>query len=347
MKNKVILIGAIDKGQLATNGETMKNQLFLRRFNEIFDKVITVDTYNWRSKPFVILKILWILITHPRTNVILSASRNIRYLLNFLYYVPINRNLYIWVVGGSHEKLIKEGIYSIKTQRNMKKIIVQGKSMVKGLCELGLDNAVYVPNSKPINYKPNIQPKPDGEAYRFVFLSRIYPTKGIQEIVDACDILKKMGYDGQFTIDFYGAIEKDYEETFKSLINNHSEISYQGYLNLMDKKGYQKLSSYDVMLFPTYWDGEGFPGVVLDAYISGLPIIATEWNLNSEVIENGKTGLLIPVHDAQAIACKMLDFINNKYDLLQMREYCVKYVQQFDYRNVITEELMLRLGLLK
>ena len=33
MKKKVILIGAIDKGNIPTNGETMKNQMLLKRFD--------------------------------------------------------------------------------------------------------------------------------------------------------------------------------------------------------------------------------------------------------------------------------------------------------------------------
>ena len=30
------------------------------------------------------------------------------------------------------------------------------------------------------------------------------------------------------------------------------------------------------MLFPTYWHGEGFPGIVIDAFVAGLLVVATD-----------------------------------------------------------------------
>ena len=113
----------------------------------------------------------------------------------------------------------------------------------------------------------------------------------------------------------------------------------------MDKKGYETLSKYDVMLFPTYWDGEGFPGIAIDAYISGLPIIASDWSMNKEVVEDGKTGFIIPVHDSVSLAGKMQGFIDGDYSLNTMRSNCLERAQQYDYRNVITKDLLIDLGL--
>jgi len=218
--------------------------------------------------------------------------------------------------------------------------------MVKELNELGLDNAVYVPNSKPINYTPNFVDASKKEIFRFVFLSRIHPDKGIKEIVEACEYLENKGYDGKFLLDFYGSFDTNYQKEFNELISKHPYINYNGYLNFVTDKGYETLSNYDCMLFPTYWDGEGFPGVVLDANIAGVPIIATKWNLNSEVIIDGKTGVLIPIKDSIALATEMAKFIDGDYNILKFKQNCIEYVKQFDYREVISKELMLSLGLL-
>ena len=74
MKNKVILVGAINEGNTPTCGETMKNQLFIKRFNELFDKVITVDTLNWKHKPWVLMRLLFVLLFNRGAKVIISAS---------------------------------------------------------------------------------------------------------------------------------------------------------------------------------------------------------------------------------------------------------------------------------
>ena len=159
-------------------------------------------------------------------------------------------------------------------------------------------------------------------------------------------MLDVTGYADEYIVDFYGAFDTDYEEQFNDMIKGHGNINYKGFLNMLNKSGYDTLSTYDVMLFPTYWDGEGFAGVVLDANMSGLPIIASDWNMNKEVVQDGKTGFIIPVHDYKALANRMKAFINGDVDLLSMKQNCLEYVKQFDYRKVVTRELLQNLGLL-
>ena len=266
--------------------------------------------------------------------------------LLFLYYIPLKKNVYFWVVGGDFSFAIDNGRYSVKSLRRLNYILVQGQSMVESLSGYGLTNVIHVPNSKPITFKPAIESKEDGDIYRFVFLSRIHPDKGISEILRATERLNSLGLQNRFEVDFYGKIEPSYEELFKSEIIKYSNVHYKGFLNLMNNDGYQTLSSYDVMLFPTYWGGEGFPGVVIDANMSGLPIIASDWNMNREVIENGKTGFIIPVRNSDMLANYMEKFINKEVDLEEMKRYCVEYIQQFDYRNVLSGELMKNIKLL-
>ena len=121
-------------------------------------------------------------------------------------------------------------------------------------------------------------------------------------------------------------------------------VKYEGFLNLTNVSGYCKLSSFDVMLFPSYWAGEGFPGVVIDAYIAGIPIIASDWNLNKEVVNDGKTGYIIKTKDVQLLYDAMLSFIKGEVNLKEMRKYCAKYAYNYDYRSVISERFMNSIG---
>lgn len=345
-KNKVILIGAINEGNVPTCGETMKNQLFVKRFNELFDEVITVDTLNWQKRPWILVKLFLTLLFNHGAKVIISASGAAKYLMNFLYYVPLKRDVYFWVVGGDFSEFIDSGFYNVKALHNLTCILVQGKSMVTSLARYGLKNVVYVPNSKPINFHPIITTKDVNEPYRFVFLSRVHPDKGIGEIIEATQILNNQGLKERFTVDFYGKIEPGYEANFQQAVSPLENVHYKGFLNLMNDDGYKTLSSYDVMLFPTYWDGEGFPGIVIDANIAGLPIIASDWNLNKEVIVVDETGYIIPVKDSKALAKEMQSFIVGDRDLYKMRNNCVRYISQYDYREVLSYELMKKINLL-
>ena len=345
MKNKVILVGAINEGNIPTCGETMKNQLFVKRFKELFDEVITVDTRNWQKHPWVLVKLLWVLMVYGhRYDVILSACP-----------ISVNRTIYItnrafkrvkvhyWVIGGNLHDCTASGRVSLTELQKLRGVYVEGNMMKIELEKQGLKNVKVVPNFKPITYLSQPTPKSANEPYRFVFLSRIHPNKGIKEIVEATKQLNEMGMQNKFTVDFYGKIEPGYEEEFNATIAPLSNVSYRGFLNLMDNRGYEELSTYDVMLFPTYYEGEGFPGVVIDANMSGLPIIASDWHMNREVVVNGLTGYIIPTNDSKELAEKMKFYIDGHCDLLGMKQKCIEYVRQFDYKYVLSRELLIEL----
>ena len=349
MKNKVILVGSINEGNLPTCGETMKNQLLVKRFCELFDRVITVDTRNWEKRPWVLVKLLCVLIVYGcRYDVILSAcpvsvNRTI-YITNRLFK---HVKLHYWVIGGNLHLCTASGVVSLTELQKLRGVYVEGNMMKIELEKQGLKNVQVVPNFKPIIYQPKLTSKSKNEPYRFVFLSRVHPEKGIKEIIEAAKQLNKKGLQDKFTVDFYGKIEQKYETEFNATIASLSNVTYKGFLNLMNKGGYEELSTYDVMLFPTYWNGEGFPGIVIDANMSGVPIIASDWSMNKEVIVDGKTGFIIPTHDSKALSEKMRLFIDRQVDLLSMKQQCVDYIQRFDYRNVLSEKLMKQINLLQ
>ena len=347
MKNKVILVGAINEGNIPTCGETMKNQLFVKRLNELFDKVITVDTSSWKKRPWVLVKLLWILIVYGnRYDVILSACPiSVNKTIHITNRLFKRIRVHYWVIGGSLHIFTASGKVSLSELQKLRGVYVEGNMMKIELEKQGLSNVHVVPNFKPITYQPKLTSKPTNEPYRFVFLSRVHPDKGIKEIVEATKQLNTMGLQEKFNVDIFGKIESGYEDEFNATITTLTNVTYKGFLNLMNDSGYEELSTYDVMLFPTYYGGEGFPGVVIDANMSGLPIIASDWHMNKEVVIDGKTGFIIPTHDSNALAETMGLFINEQIKLLEMKLYCVDYIKQFDYRNTISKELLKKFNL--
>lgn len=128
-----------------------------------------------------------------------------------------------------------------------------------------------------------------------------------------------------FQVDFYGPME-DYIEFPENLT-----IAYKGYLDFMNnpKGSCETLSEYSCMLFPTCWQGEGFPGVIIDAYVAGLPVIATDWNMNKEVVEDGKTGIIVPAQDSIALALAMLKVMENPEMIETMSQNSLNKAEDF------------------
>ena len=344
----LIFIGPIGLGTTPKGGDVMKNQLFLDRFVQVFDKVITIDTLNWKKRPWVMVRLVTALFTHRKAKVIISANPgSADTFISIIKKLRLPNDCFYWVVGGSFHEMIKEGRFKVSTYAFLKGIFVQGQSMVDALKESGLNNAVYVPNSKIINHYGVKQPKQD-EKTHFVFLSRVEEYKGCTDIITSVDALNRTGYQGRFDVVFYGKESEnaEYAKQFNEMVDAHSEVEYKGLLNLRDTNNYDELAKYDVMLFPTYWHGEGFPGIVIDAYISSLPIIASDWNLNKDVIKDEQTGWIIPSHDVEALTERMKFVIDHPEEVQRMSAICCENAAQYDIRIVLSEDNLKKLGVL-
>ena len=344
----LIFIGPMGLGTAPKGGDVMKNQLFLDRFVQVFDKVITIDTLNWKKRPWVMVRLVTALFTHRKAKVIISANPgSADTLISIIKKLRLPNDCFYWVVGGSFHEMIKEGRFKVSTYAFLKGIFVQGQSMVDALKESGLNNAVYVPNSKIINHYGVKQPKQD-EKTHFVFLSRVEEYKGCTDIITSVDALNRTGYQGRFDVVFYGKESEnaEYARQFNEMVDAHSEVEYKGLLNLRDTNNYDELAKYVVMLFPTYWHGEGFPGIVIDAYISSLPIIASDWNLNKDVIKDEQTGWIIPSHDVEALTERMKFVIDHPEEVQRMSAICCENAAQYDIRIVLSEDNLKKLGVL-
>jgi glycosyltransferase involved in cell wall biosynthesis len=75
-------------------------------------------------------------------------------------------------------------------------------------------------------------------------------------------------------------------------------------------------SRWDVFVMPSL--EEGFPIAALDAMAAGLPVVATDVGGVPELIEDGKTGRLVPPYDADALASRLRLLLLNPEQRLSM-----------------------------
>ena len=221
--------------------------------------------------------------------------------------------------------------------------------MVEQLQAKGVKGVFQLPNFKPITYYPAIEERIKSlntRPLRFVFLSRIMAEKGCDYILECAKQLNAMGLEDSYSIDFYGKVADTYEDVFERKIKALSNVNYRGFLNLRENAGYDKLAEYDMMLFPTYWIGEGFAGVFIDAFISGVPMLASDWAHNRQFMKGGETALFVPVHDIPALREMMKACIDRKYDLGAMAKKCQKHAETYNVDNVVTDQLLRKVGLI-
>ena len=110
-------------------------------------------------------------------------------------------------------------------------------------------------------------------------------------------------------------------------------IHYGGILPF--DKASQVLNQYYMLLFPTTFYGEGFPGTIIDAYASGLPVIASDWRFNPELIEKDYTGLIYDHEEPDALIRCIIYAVNNPNKIDSMRKNCIHEAQKYTPDNVM------------
>jgi glycosyltransferase involved in cell wall biosynthesis len=314
---KLLFIGAINSNNLPNGGEEYKNQLLLSKINETFGEKIVIDTYRWLKRPWVLWSLVITILFRNAHVVLISASSVSTYrlikLINLIRPSLIEKTTYL-VIGGYFPEGIQTERFSWKFYKNLKNVIVEGESLKRNLqVHSGLTNIKVISNFKTFPNFSLCKNHNTGSLFRFVFVGRISEGKGIKEILEAVDILSQK--DNPLEVDFYGPMEEKFVlETDKSNHCGFLDFQYNPII------AYSQLSEYDCMLFPTYWIGEGFPGVIIDAFVVGLPVIATDWNMNTEIIKDGVNGFIIEPKSSKALAERMEYVMQNRAELVKIRE---------------------------
>lgn len=94
------------------------------------------------------------------------------------------------------------------------------------------------------------------------------------------------------------------------------------------------LSSFDVFVLPSIM--EGHPIAILEAMAMAKPIVASDINGVREQIENGRTGILVPPGDPQALAESINQMLQNRTQAKKLGTEARKQVEEmFDIKRQV------------
>ena len=162
------------------------------------------------------------------------------------------------------------------------------------------DQVLLCPNGIPESSSANNSVQKKEKLLHIFFLSNLLINKGVLTLLDACRMLKEQGY--AFQCDFVGGETSDMNaESFKQeCIKRGIEdcVMYHG-----KKYGDEKLFFFqkaDIFVLPTF--NECFPLVLLEAMEQGLPCISSAVGGTPEIVDEGKTGFLVPCREVVPLA---------------------------------------------
>lgn len=273
-------------------------------------------------------------------NIMLPGCRGLQILLPlFMHWkTKFNKPLQYVVVGGWLPQLLAAKPWLRRLCARLDGIYVETAAMAQALDGMGLTNVEVMPNFRKFDRSANFEFPAVGRPLKLVFYSRVMPEKGVEEAILAVAKLNQPCPDEpRVTLDVYGPIVGRYKERFQSLLRTAPSARYGGVLP--PDQAPQTLRAYDLMLFPTYYEGEGFPGAVLDSFIAGVPVIASDWKYNREIIADGKTGVFCHIRCVKDIAARVQAFIDNPERVLPMRRHCVEQALKH-HVNIAVQQLL-------
>lgn len=147
--------------------------------------------------------------------------------------------------------------------------------------------------------------KGEREIPHILFLSNLLVEKGILVLLDALRLLKEKGL--SFACDLVGGESADIDVS--RLDNEVRERGLQDIVKYHGKRvGEEKetfIADADFFVFPTFYQNECFPLVLLEAMAHGLPCISTDEGAIGDIIDDGVTGLITAKQDPADLAEKI------------------------------------------
>ena len=168
----------------------------------------------------------------------------------------------------------------------------------------------------------------DNKKFVFIIVSRVLKTKGFKELIKAFSIVNK-SYQNCI-LEVYGDgsfVEEAKQLTVQLSLSN--SILFKG----NQPNAWKYLYNANCFIFPSWY--EGLSGALIEATLSGIPIIASNIPMNIEVIKNCQTSKLHQVKDEDSMVDCMIEMIENYNEYVShttsAREIAI---EKFDIRMI-------------
>ena len=256
-----------------------------------------------------------------RPNLSISFTPKIGFMVAIASFIARTPNRIHWFTGQiwakkkgfvrMFYKLIDRLIFSLShnvlidsfSQRNfliVEKIVLSNKSHVLHKGSVGGVDVIKFRFNKQKRIRLRKQYSISKNTFVFLYLGRINKDKGIAELIEAFQKIKK---NLDVLLIFVGTIE---DAKLKHLLKNKKKILYFNYTNRPE----DWFSTTDILCLPSH--REGFGTVVIEAASCTVPTLCSNiYGLRDAVIDN-KTGFFHEVDSIDDIKKKMLYIIKNK-----------------------------------
>ncbi len=137
---------------------------------------------------------------------------------------------------------------------------------------------------------------PRGEALRVGFAGQVSPHKGVHVLLEAFKALR-----GRAELFIYGDLARfpDYATHLRHMAGDDARIHFEGQYGRADVG--RVLAGLDALVVPSLWY-ENSPNSILEAFVAGTPVVASDLGGMAELVNHEVNGLVFEAGNARALA---------------------------------------------
>lgn len=325
MESKRIgIIGHFGGSENILDGQTIKTKILYNELTKSTNwEILKVDTYYKNRNPLKLVKDTISCLNKTNIIIVLLSGNGMKVYFPLLYIFVKLKKIRVFhdVIGGNLDRYVSDNPSFRKYLSSFIVNWVETQSMKEKLNNQGILNCEVMPNFKRLNIV-ELSDSEYTEPFSFCIFSRVMKEKGIEIAIDAIELINTEAGREKCKLDIYGRIDDGYNEEFAQVMKNASNaIQYKGMVPY--DKSVDAIKDYYALLFPTFWDGEGFPGTIVDAFSAGLPVIASDWNCNKEIIDNTINGVLYPNEEIKSLKDAIEWLIYHSSEMSKMKKNCI------------------------
>jgi glycosyltransferase involved in cell wall biosynthesis len=156
----------------------------------------------------------------------------------------------------------------------------------------GIDTDRFAPLA-PADYKARLGVAPHRRVVGIVTRMRV--RKGVEEFLRAMGMVREQMPEACAVV----VGEVDLDASLRALVQ---ELRLDGHLHLLGRRSdmAEVLSAFDLFVLSSH--DEGMSNAILEAMAMQRPVVATDVGGTNEVVQDGRTGVLVPAKDPAALA---------------------------------------------
>jgi glycosyltransferase involved in cell wall biosynthesis len=152
----------------------------------------------------------------------------------------------------------------------------------------GVDSDIFSPTNKSPTATPLI-----------IYVGWMIEEKGIYELIAAAGKLSAQGE--KFRIKLIGPVFDQGPRLQKAIADQELDSTLEIVGTVAHRDALiEEYQAADLFVLPSY--AEGFPNAILEAMSVGLPVVATNVGGVPEIVDDGVTGIIVPVRDSDALS---------------------------------------------